>query len=85
MLGIWFGPDLQVEKNWDEVASTQKCAESKLSLKGQAKVANVYIVSIIYYCFTVVSCFRFHLNNLVCFYFKILRREQIPLERLGMP
>ena len=52
LLGVWFGPDLQVDKNWGEVTSrvaslTQKWAERKLSLKGRAEVANAYIASVI--------------------------------------
>ena len=61
LLGVWFGPDLQVDRNWDEVASrvaslTQKWAERKLSLKGRAEVANAYIASVVYYRLTVVPC-----------------------------
>lgn len=54
LLGIWFGPDLQAEKNRDEVMSrvakfTQKLAKGKLFLKDKAEVVNIYIASIIYY------------------------------------
>lgn len=47
-----FGPDLQVDKNWEEVTSrvaslTQKWAGWKLYLNGQVEVEDVYITSII--------------------------------------
>ncbi len=61
MLGVWFGLDLQVERNWEEVTIrvailTQKWDDRKLSLKGRAEVANTYIAPVVYYRLTVVPC-----------------------------
>ena len=43
ILGVWFGPDLQLEKNWSEVleklvAATELWLRRRLSLKGRAEV-----------------------------------------------
>lgn len=53
----------QVDKNWDEITNmvaglAQKRAARKLSLNGWAEVTNTYIVSVIYYRWTVVRCLR---------------------------
>ena len=86
LLGVWFGPDLQVEKNWDEVASrvaslTHKWAERKLSLKGRAEVANTYIASVVYYRLSVVPCPRKQLTRLERELFRSLWMGQVPLVR----
>lgn len=58
-LGVLFDPDLQIDKDWDEVTNrvrvnlTQKWAERKVSIKGQAEVVNA---SIIISCLTIVPC-----------------------------
>ena len=86
VLGVWLGPDLQVEKNWDEAACrvanlTQKWAERKLSLKGRAEVANAYIASVVYYRLTVVPCPKTHLTRLERMLFRFLWKGQVPLVR----
>jgi hypothetical protein len=86
LLGVWFGPDLQVDRNWDEVTSkvvslTQKWAGRKLSLKGRAEVANVYIASVIYYRLTVVPCPSSRLTRLERLLFRFLWGGRVPLVR----
>ncbi len=86
LLGVWFGPDLQLDKNWDEVTSrvaslTQKWAERKLSLKGWAEVANTYIASIIIYRLTVVPCPSPRLTRLERLLFRFLWKGRVPLVR----
>jgi hypothetical protein len=86
LLGVWFGPDLQVDKNWGEVTSrvahlTQKWAERKLSLKGRAEVANAYIASVIYYRLTVVPCPPPWLTKLERLLFRFLWKGRVPLVR----
>ncbi len=86
LLGVWFGPDLQLDRNWDEVTSkvaslTQKWAERKLSLKGRAEVANTYIASIIIYRLTVVPCPSPRLTRLERLLFRFLWKGRVPLVR----
>ena len=51
-LGVWFGPDLQLEKNWSEVlekvvAATELWLRRRLSLKGRAEVCCSHIYSLV--------------------------------------
>ena len=53
ILGVWFGPDLQLEKNWSEVlekvvAATELWLRRRLSLKGQAEVCCSHFYSLVY-------------------------------------
>lgn len=54
ILSVWFGPDLQVEKNWSEVLekADNLWLQRKLSLKGRADVCVTYIYPL--YRFSVV-------------------------------
>jgi len=54
ILGVWFGPDLQLEKNWSEilekvVATAGLWSRRRLSLKGRAEVCISYIYPLILY------------------------------------
>ena len=54
ILGVWFGPDLQMEKNWSEVlekvvAATELWLRRRLSLKGRAEVCCSHIYSLAVY------------------------------------
>ena len=54
ILGIWFGPDLQLELNWSEVqtkveASVQTWLRRRLSLKGRAEACATYVFPMILY------------------------------------
>ena len=54
ILGVWFGPDLQLEKNWSEVlekvtAATELWLRRRLSLKGRAEVCCSHIYSLVVY------------------------------------
>ena len=59
ILGIWFGPDLQLEKNWSEVpekfvAATELWLHRRLSLKGRAEVCCSHIYSLVIYWLSVL-------------------------------
>lgn len=61
LLGVWFGPELQVEKNWVDVLSRANhrikvWSWRWLSLKWRVEVANVFIASAIIYGLTVILC-----------------------------
>lgn len=61
LLGVWFGSDLQLEKNWSEATSkvaslVQTWSGRCLSLKGRVDVVNVFITSVITYRLTVLTC-----------------------------
>lgn len=61
ILKIWFGPDLQADKNQDDEANevvslNKKWSEEKLSLKGRVEVMNAFIATVIIYFLTVVPC-----------------------------
>ena len=52
--GVWFGPDLQLERNWSEVrakvdAQVGTWLPKRLSLKGRAEVCTVYVFPLIVY------------------------------------
>ena len=54
ILGVWFGPDLQLEKNWSEVlekvvAATELELRRQLSLKGWAEVCCSHIYPLVVY------------------------------------
>lgn len=58
---IWFRPEFQIKKKYNDFTSivdtlTQQWDVRKLSLKYQAEVVKVYIISIINYSVTVVYC-----------------------------
>ena len=54
ILGMWFMPDLQLERNWSEVqakvdAQAGSWIPGRLSLKGRAEVCAVYVFLLILY------------------------------------
>ena len=54
ILGVCFGPDLQLERNWSEVqakvnAQVRIWLSRRLSLKGRAKACAVYVFPLILY------------------------------------
>ena len=54
ILGVWFGPDLQLERNWSEVqtmvnAQVGVWLSRRLSLKGRAEACAVYVFPLILY------------------------------------
>ena len=60
ILGFWFGPDLQLERNWSEVqakvdAKVETLLPRRLSLKGRAEVCTVYVFPLILYRLAILS------------------------------
>ena len=54
ILGVWFGPDLQLERNWSEVhaklnAQVEIWLSRRLSLKGRAEAYAAYVFPLILY------------------------------------
>ena len=50
ILGVWFGPDLQLERNWSEVhAKVGIWLSRRLSLKGRAEACAAYVFPLILY------------------------------------
>ena len=54
ILGVWFGPDLQLERNWSEVQAKVNAQvgiwlSRRLTLKGRAEACNVYVFPLILY------------------------------------
>ena len=54
ILGVWFGPDLQLEQNWSEVQAQVNAQvgiwfSRRLSLKGRAEACAVYVFPLILY------------------------------------
>ena len=54
ILGVWFGPHLQLERNWSEVQAKVNalvgiCLSRRLSLKGRAEACAMYVFPLILY------------------------------------
>ena len=54
ILGVWFGPDLQLERNWSEIQAKVNAQvgiwlSRRLSLKGRAEACAVYVFPLILY------------------------------------
>ena len=54
IIGVWFGPDLQLERNWSEVQAKVNAQvgiwlSRRLSLKDRAEACAVYVFSLIHY------------------------------------
>ena len=54
ILGVWFGPDLHLERNWSEVhakvnAQVGIWLSRRLSLKGRAEACAAYVFPLILY------------------------------------
>ena len=65
ILGVWFGPDLQLERNWSEVHANVNAQvgiwlSRWLSLKGRAEACVVYIFHLILYRLAVLPLPKAH-------------------------
>ena len=63
ILGVWFGPDLQLERNWSEVhakvnAQVGIWLSRRLSLKGWAEACAAYVFPLILYRLAVLPLLR---------------------------
>ena len=84
ILGVWFGPDLQLEKNWSEVlnkvvAATELWLRRRLSLKGRAEVCNSHIYSLAVYRLSVLPIPATILFKLERILFQFLWAKRHPL------
>ena len=66
ILGVWFGPDLQLERNWSEVhakvnAQVGTWLSRRLSLKGRAEACAAYVFTLILYRLAVLPLPKAHL------------------------
>ena len=86
ILGIWFGPDLQLEKNWMEVrtkvgAAVDLWLRRKLSLKGRAEACACYVFPLILYRLAVLPLPADTEKALEGLLFKLLWKRGKPLVR----
>ena len=86
ILGVWFGPDLQLEKNWSEVldkvvAATELWLRRRLSLKGRAEVCSSHIYSLAVYRLSVLPIPATILFKLERILFQFLWVKRHPLVR----
>ena len=77
ILGVWFGPGLQLERNWLEVrtkveAQVAAWLRRRLTLKGRAEVCAEYIFPLILYRFSVLHLPKDHRVALERSLFKLL-------------
>ena len=77
ILGVWFGPGLQLERNWLEVRAKVEARvvawlRRRLSLKGRAEVCAVYIFPLILYRLSVLPLPKDHRAALIRSLFKLL-------------
>ena len=86
ILGVWFGPDLQLEKNWSEViekvvATTGLWSRRRLSLKGKAEVCGSHIYPLILYRLSVLPLPVTYLVNLERALFQFIWGRRAPMVR----
>ena len=86
ILGVWFGPGLQLERNWLEVrakveAQVGTWLRRQLSLKGRAEVCAVHIFPLILYRLSVLPLPKDHRAALIQSLFKLLWKGGSPLVR----
>ena len=86
ILGVWFEPGLQLERNWLEVrakveAQVGAWLRRRLSLKGRAEVCAVQIFPLILYRLSVLPLPRDHRTALIQSLFKLLWKGGSPLVR----
>ena len=84
ILGVWFGPDLQLERNWLEVQAKVEAQVGAwfrrlLSLKGRAELCAVYIFPLILYWLSVLPLPRNHRVALEQSLSKLLWKARSPL------
>ena len=65
ILGVWFGPDLQLERNWSEVQAKVNAQvgiwlSRRLSLKGRAEACAAYVFPLILYRLAVLPLPKAH-------------------------
>ena len=96
--GVWFGPDLQLERNWSEVQAKVNAQvgiwlSRKLSLKGRAEACATYVFPLILYRLAVLplpKARRLALSRLLWGGARPMVRRQVCIQRtrnggLGMP
>ena len=86
ILGVWFGPGLQLERNWLEVRAKVEAwvvawLRRRLSLKGRAEVCAVHIFPLILYRLSVLPLPKDHRAALIQSLFKLLWKGRSPLVR----
>ena len=84
ILGVWFRPGLQLERNWLEVRAKVEARvvawlRRRLSLKGRAEVCAVYIFPLILYRLSVLPLPKVHRAALIRSLFKLLWKGRSPL------
>ena len=85
ILGVWFGPDLQLEKNWSEVlekvvTATELWLRRRLSLKDRAEVCCSHIYSLVVYRLSVLPIPPTILFKLERIVFQFVWAKRFPLE-----
>ena len=83
-LGLWFGPSLQLKRNWLEVGAKVEAQvgtrfRRRLSLRGKAEVCAVYIFSLILYRLSVLPLPRGHRLVLIQSHSKLLWSDRKPV------
>ena len=86
ILGVWFGPGLQLERNWLEVrtkveAQVVAWLRRRLTLKGRAEVCAGYIFPLILYRLSVLPLPKVHRVALEQSLFKLLWKARSPMVR----
>ena len=86
ILGIWFGPNLQLEKNWSEVlekvvAATKLWLCRQLSLKGWAEVCYLHIYPLVVYRLSVLPIPCTILFKMERILFQFVWAKRFPLVR----
>ena len=93
ILGVWFGPDLQLERNWSEVhakvnAQVGIWLSRRLSLKGRAEACAVYVFPLILYRLAVLPlpkarrlALQQYLSRLLCGGARPMVRRQVCIQR----
>ena len=86
ILELWFGPGLQLERNWSEVRAKVEAyvgtwLRRRLSLKGRAEVCALYIFPLILYHLFVLHLPRCHRVTLKQFLSKLLWKDRSPMAR----
>ena len=86
ILGVWYGPDLQLEKNWSEVIDRVQNAVNlwsgrHLSLKGRAEVCVTYIYPLVVYRMSAIPLPCTDLVQLETALFRLLWGHKQPMVR----
>ena len=86
ILGVWFRPRLQLERNWSEVQAKVETQmgtwlRKRLSFKGRVEVCAMYIFHLIFYRLSVLPLSKNHRLALQWFLSKVIWRGQSPMVR----